>query len=96
MAVIHSRLMKADYLANNSAIYPILVRAACAYVGVPYGPPVLVYCATRPVILDALVLTEDQALDEVLREFGLDPGTAEVMDDMVLAAVTEYKTKESE
>lgn len=96
MAVIYSRLMKADYLVSNSAIFPILVRAACAYIGVPYGPPVLVYCATRPAILDALVLTEEQALDEVLREFGRDPGTAQAMDDLILAAVTEYKTKESE
>lgn len=95
MAVIYSRLMKADDLAHNSAVFAVLVRAACAYAGISYGDDVRVYCATRPEILDALVLNEGQVLDEVLREFGRDPGTAQIMDDLILAAVNEYTTKES-
>lgn len=89
--IIHSRLMKADYLVGNSQIFPVLVRGACAYTGVPYSQDALLFCATRPVILDGITMTENTALDQVLRDFGTDPSTAGEMDNMILTAVEQYK-----
>ena len=89
--VIYSQLMKADYLIGNSQVFPVLVRAACAYHGVPYGDGPLAFAATRPAILDALEMSEDTALDHVLRDFGTNPDTASVMDQLILTAVQQYK-----
>ena len=91
MGIIHSRLMKADYLIGNSQVFPVLVRAACAHHGVPYGDGPLAFAATRPTILDALEMTEDVILDDVLRDFGTNPDTAPVMDQLILTAVQQYK-----
>ena len=88
--IIHSRLMKADYLIGNSQIFPVLVRGACAYEGVAYGQDALLFCATRPAILDALTMTEETALDQVLRNYGTDQAAAEVMDNMIVTAVQQY------
>lgn len=89
--VIYSQLMKADYLVGNSQVFPVLVRAACAYHGVPYGDGPLAFAATRPTILGALEMSENAILDDVLREFGTNPDTAPVMDQLILTAVEQYK-----
>lgn len=89
--VIYSQLMKADYLIGNSQVFPVLVRAACAYHGVPHGDGPLSFTATRPAILDALEMSENAALDDVLRDFGTNPDTASVMDQLILTAVEQYK-----
>lgn len=91
MGIIYSRLMKADYLIGNSQVFPVLVRAACAYHGVPYGGGPLAFAATRPEILDALTMTEETVLDTVLRDFGTNPDTAPVMDQLILTAIEQYK-----
>lgn len=93
--VIYSQLMKADYLIGNSAVFPVLVRAACAHHGVPYGEDALAFAATRPAILDALEMTEDVVPDKVLREFGTNPDTAPVMDQLILTAVQQYKENQN-
>lgn len=89
--VIYSRLAKASYLVGNSTVFPLLVQAACVFHRVPYGDDVRMWAATRPAILDALTMTEDTALDDVLRGFARDPDTAETMDQLILTAVQEYK-----
>ena len=89
--VIYSRLTKASYLVGNSTVFPQLVEAACTWQEVPASPDVVRWCATRPTILDALQMTEDTALDDVLRGFARDPDTAETMDQLILTAVQEYK-----
>lgn len=89
--VIYSQLMKANYLIGNSQVFPVLVRAACAHHGVPYGGGPLAFAATRPKILDALTMTEETVLDTVLRDFGTNPDTAPVMDQLVLTAIEQYK-----
>lgn len=91
--VIHSRLMKADYLIGNSELYPVMVRAACSFHRVPYTEDALAFAATRPAILDALTMTEETVLDTVLRDFGTDEGAAAAMDDLILQAVQEYKAQ---
>lgn len=93
--VVYSLLMKADYLIGNSQVFPVLVRAASAYHGVPYGEGVLSFAATRPKILDALKMTEATALDQVLRDFGTKPDTATVMDQLILTAVQQYKENQN-
>ena len=91
MEIIYSRLMKADYLIGNSQVFPVLVRAACAHHDVPYGGGPLAFAATRPEILDALTMTEETVLDTALRDFGTNPDTAPVMDQLILTAVQQYK-----
>ena len=89
--VIYSRLAKAAYLVGNSAVFPQLVEAACTWHEVPASAEVVRWCATRPEILDALQMTEDTALDDVLRGFARDPDTAALMDQLILTAVQQYK-----
>jgi len=89
--VIHSRLWKAVYLVGNSAHFPLLVQGACAFTGVPYTQTVVEWCATRPAILDALDMTEGTALDDVLRDFAIDPGIAPHMDQLIITAVQQWK-----
>lgn len=89
--VIYSRLAKASYLVGNSAVFPLLVEAACTWQEVPASADVVRWCATRPAILDALTMTEDTALDDVLRSFARDPDAAETMDTLILTAVQQYK-----
>ena len=92
--IIHSTLLKANYLAGDSLIFPILVRAACAYQQVPYSQTVVEYTATRPAILGALEMTDETSLDDVLNGFARNPDTAGTLDSLILAAVAEYKQKE--
>lgn len=87
--------MKADYLIGNSQVFPVLVRAACAYHGVPYGDGPLAFAATRPEILDALTMTEETVLDTVLRDFGTNPDSAPVMDQLILTAAQQYKENQN-
>ena len=89
--VIYSRLAKASYLVGNSSVFPQLVEAACTWQGVPASAEVVRWCATRPKILDALQMSEDTALDDVLQGFARDPADAETMDQLILTAVQEYK-----
>ena len=89
--VIYSQLLKADYLIGNSQVFPTLVRAACAYEQVAYSEDALVFAATRPAILDALEMTEETVLDDVLREFGWDEEAAGIMDALIIDAVQQYK-----
>lgn len=96
MPIIYSRLLKADYLVSNSAIFPLMVRGACAYMGVPYSQDAVMFCATRPEILDQLEMTEDTALDEILRGFGTDSSAAPVMDDLIVTAVQQYAASNNE
>ena len=92
--IIHSTLLKANYLAGDSLIFPILVRAACAYHDVQYSQTVVDYVATRPAILGALEMTDETSLDDVLDGFARNPDTAGTLDSLILAAVAEYKQKE--
>lgn len=94
MSIIYSTLLKANYLAGDSLIFPILVRAACAYQQVPYSQTVVEYAATRPAILGALEMTDENILDDVLNGFARDPDAAGIMDTLILTAVAEYKQKE--
>lgn len=94
MSIIYSALLKANYLAGDSLVFPILVRAACAYQQVPYSQMVVEYAATRPVILDSLEMKDENILDDVLNGFARNPDTAGTLDTLILAAVAEYKQKE--
>ena len=89
--VIYSQLLKADYLIGNSQVFPTLVRAACAQEQVTYSEDALAFAATRPAILNALEMTEETILDDVLRGFGWDEDAAGIMDALVIEAVQQYK-----
>lgn len=89
--IIYSRLAKASYLAGNSSFFPLLVGAACAQHAIPHSQEVVQWCATRPEILDALTMSEDTALDDVLRAFARDEAAAQVMDNLILSAVQSFK-----
>ena len=89
--VIHSALWKSVYLVGNSAVFPLLVEGACAYVGTPYSDEVLRFAATRPAILGALTVTESTSIDEILREYAHHPENAQGLDSVILNAVTEWK-----
>lgn len=92
--IIYSTLLKANYLAGDSLVFPILVRAACAYHDVPYSQRAVEYVATRPAILAALEMTDETNLDDVLNGFARNQETAGILDTLILAAVEEYKQKE--
>lgn len=89
--IIYSTLLKANYLAGDSLIFPVLVRAACAYHGVPYSQAVVEYSATRPVVLSALEMKDDKSLDTVLEELARNPDGAAALDTVILTVVNEYK-----
>ena len=89
--IIYSRLAKAAFLVGNSAVFPQLVMAACAHHGIPFEQDATNFVATRPEILDALEMREDQPLDNVLQGFARDPNSAGALDGMILAAVQQYK-----
>lgn len=91
MATIYSQLMKADYLIMNSAIFPNLVRAACAYHGVPYTQDALEYAGSRPEIINALPVEGDSVLDDVLYDFATGRESADAMDKLILSVVQVYK-----
>lgn len=93
--IIYSRLLKADYLAQNSSIFPRLVRAACIHHNTPYSQAVVETCAANQQILDALEMTADIAIDEVLNNFAHDRETAPGMDNLILTAVAAYKEQEA-
>lgn len=94
--VIHSRLYKSSYLVGNSQVFPNLVQAACAWVDAPFTPDAVRWCATRPAVIDALQMTKDVALDEVLLGFAADPAKAKAMDDLIIAAAAEWKVQVSD
>ena len=89
--IIYSRLAKAAFLVGNCAVFPQLVMAACAHHGVTYSQEALEFTATRPAILDALTMRENEPLDTVIQEFAQDPTAADVMDGLILTAVQQYK-----
>ena len=89
--IIYSRLAKAAYLVGSSAFFPQLVMAACAHHGIPHSQTAVEWCATRPAILDALTMSENEPLDTVLQAFAQDPTAADVMDGLILTAVQQYK-----
>lgn len=89
--IIYSRLWKATDLVGNSSLFGTLVRGAAAWVGIPHSSDLIDFCATRPKILDALVLEEGMVLDEVLKQFALDPEAGPIMDDLIVEAVTQYR-----
>lgn len=89
--IIYSRLWKATDLVGNSNLFGTLVRGAAAWVGVPHSSDLIDFCATRPEILDSLVLEEGMALDEVLKQFALDPQAGPAMDNLLIAAATQYR-----
>ena len=92
--IIYSRLAKAAFLVGNSAIFPQLVMAACAHHGIPHTQTAVEWCATRPAILDALTMRENEPLDHALQAFAQDPGTAETMDGLILSAIQQYKNQQ--
>ena len=94
--IIYSRLAKAAFLVGNSAIFPQLVMSACAHHGIPHSQTAVEWCATRPAILDALTMREDQPLDDVLQGFARDPNAAGALDGMILEAVQQYKNQQGE
>ena len=89
--IIYSRLAKAAFLVGNSAVFPQLVMAACAHHGVTYSQEALEFTATRPAILDALTMRENEPLDQALQAFAQDQSAAETMDGLILTAVQQYK-----
>ena len=50
--LIESALLKAFYLAGNSAIFPQLIEAACWKIGVAYSHAVVQWCASQEMIID--------------------------------------------
>lgn len=89
--IIYSRLWKATDLVGNSRLFGTLVRGAAAWVGIPHSPDLVDFCATRPAILDALVLEDGMVLDEVLKQFALDPQAGPAMDNLLITAATQYR-----
>lgn len=89
---IYSDLWKAVMLSGSSSLFPLLVRGACSWVGIPYSEPVLHFAATRREILVHMQLTDDNSIDEVLKDFAVDPATAPELDRLIIAAVEQYKT----
>ncbi|WP_147599349.1 hypothetical protein [Flaviflexus massiliensis] len=92
--IIYSELWKAFYLADSSSVFPLLVRGACAYVGIAYSESVLHACATDRDILAHLEMSEETVLDEVLKTLAHDPDAAPIMDRFIVAAVQKYKQGE--
>lgn len=89
--LIYSKLMKAEFLYFRSQVFPILVRAACAYERVPYTPEVLEFCSTQAPILDALEVSDEAALDEALQAFARDEEVAVIMDTLIINAVQAFR-----
>lgn len=90
MTAILSKLAKAAYLLDNSQEMPRLVRAACAAVEYPYRREVLEYVCTREAVVDYLQMSEDQVIDDRLREMAGSAKEAGVLDSAIIEHVSKY------
>lgn len=88
---IYSELWKAFFLVDSSTVFPLLVRGACARVGVAYSEGAMHFCATDKEILRHLTMSEGSDLDDVLEGFARDPEAAQMMDTLIVAAAQKYK-----
>lgn len=83
----YSHLWRAWNLSGNSQVFGLLVQAAAAHEGVPYSEELKNWVATRPDVLEHIVITDEQSADDVLTAFATNPDTAPLMDQVITNAV---------
>lgn len=88
---VHSALVKADYLIGNSALFPVMVRAAASQHAMPFTRDLLAAVATNAQILAMLEMPAGGSLDHTLQEITTDQHRAPELDALILGAVQEYK-----